>query len=168
MTDTLSVPRIVITALAPEQIRAVYPLMQQADSTLSLSRWLRHARRVAAKPGEGGEGVLVASRSGGATLCGAVCYRREPTISDGPVLTAEHFIAMDYFDPGAVFRALLAELEAVARRSRCSAVRSIVHGKWSGQMAAFTGAGHVSEAVILTKQVAPAAGVTVATGGGVR
>ena len=44
------------------------------------------------------------------------------------VLVAGHFVAVDLLDPGAVLAALVEELDKLAKRLGCAAVRSLVHG----------------------------------------
>jgi len=46
------------------------------------------------------------------------------------VLVADHFVGLDIVDSEAILQALVAELDALARRLRCGAVHSVVREVW--------------------------------------
>jgi hypothetical protein len=102
-----------IDLLSRDQIRSVYPLIREAVVTIDLATWLRFARQLT-------EGRMFP--------CGLFCYRVEDDLKLGKVLTADHFVAVDLLDPGAVLSALVGELDVLAKRLGCQAVRSLVHG----------------------------------------
>jgi hypothetical protein len=114
--------------LSQNQIRSVYPLVREAVPSLDLSAWLRFARQLTgARRGEQC-GIVTARRFGRALPSGLFCYRVEHDLKLGRVLIADHFVAVDLLDPAAVLAALVQELDALARRLECQAVRSLVHG----------------------------------------
>lgn len=160
--DAMVAPRksdLVIQDLAPAHVRAVYPLVLAALPTLSLSAWLRHARRLMA--GEGTRsGIVVAIRPARGLPCGLFCWRRERELAVGEVLRAEHFVALDLLDHDAVLGALVAGLDGLARRLGCTAIRSVVHGQAEAATRPFLAAGHAPQAAVLWKRVSadPAGG----------
>jgi hypothetical protein len=118
----------IIEVLARDQIRAVYPLVREAFPPLDLPTWLRFARQLTG-PHRGGQcGIIAARREGRAFPCGLFCYRVEDDLKLGKVLIADHFVAVDLLDPGAVLAAVVQELDGLANRLGCQAVRSLVHG----------------------------------------
>jgi hypothetical protein len=131
--------------------------MREAAPALSLPSWLHFARPVATAARPGRAGILVAHRRGATHPVGAVCYRRDRDMRSGTMLTAEHFIAVDLLYPEAVIHALLSELDCVASKLRCTAIRSIVHGARAGLIDDLRLSGHVAEGVTFTKKVAAAA-----------
>jgi hypothetical protein len=118
----------IIEVLSRDQIRAVYPLVREAFPTLDLSGWLRFARQLTGPRRSGQCGIIAARREGRAFPCGLFCYRVETDLKLGRVLVADHFVAVDLLDPAAVLVALVEELDDLAKRSGCQAVRSLVHG----------------------------------------
>jgi hypothetical protein len=114
--------------LSRDQIRAVYPLVREAFPTLDLSGWLRFARQLTGPRRSGQCGIIAARREGRAFPCGLFCYRVETDLKLGRVLVADHFVAVDLLDPAAVLVALVDELDGLAKRLGCQAVRSLVHG----------------------------------------
>ncbi len=144
---------VVVAPLSGADVRVVYPLMREAEPTLSLAAWLSYAQRVAALRQSRREGILVACRAGRTLPCGAVCYRRDHDLRYGWCLTAEHFIAVDLLDPRVVLMALLAELEVVAVKLGCTAIRSILHGGRDDLTEDLLLAGHVSDGVTLRKTI---------------
>ncbi len=71
--------------------------------------------------------MIVARRKCHDFPSGLFCYRIDPDPALGMVLAAEHFVAVDLLHPEEVFAALVAELDALAERFGCKAVRNIVH-----------------------------------------
>jgi len=146
---------ITVQMLAPAQIRSVFPLIRQVVPTLDLAGWLRFARPLVnpRRPELGG--IVVAQRPPRPFPSGVFCYRQERDLAHGKTLIAEHFVAIDLLEPEAVMAALLAELDVLARRFDCDAVRSIVHGSSPEIAGGLAAAGHRPEASLLWKQMRP-------------
>lgn len=125
--DASSAPSPLAARLTAAEARPAYPLMQAAMPHLTLSAWLRHARRITGPRSSPARGVLVARRPGG-PLCGAVCYRKVPDLEAGSVLIADHFVALDLLHPESVLAALATGLEHVAGTLGCAEVRALVRG----------------------------------------
>jgi hypothetical protein len=139
----------IIEVLSRDQIRAVYPLVREAFPTLDLSAWLRFARQLTG-PRRGGQcGIIAARREARVFPCGLFCYRVEDDLKLGRVLVADHFVAVDLLDPGAVLAALVDELESLAKRLGCQAVRSLVHGGVPEIAGGLYAAGHRPESAAL-------------------
>lgn len=117
-----------IDLLSRDQIRSVYPLIREAVVTIDLATWLRFARQLTGPRRAGHCGIVTVRREGRMFPCGLFCYRVEDDLKLGKVLTADHFVAVDLLDPGAVLSALVGELDVLAERLGCQAVRSLVHG----------------------------------------
>ena len=146
-------PALHVERLCRSALLTVYPVMREAVPPLSLAHWLRYARKVTAGRDDAPEGVLIVTRRGTPHPSGAVCYRRDHSMTLGAVLTAEHFIALDLLYPQVVLKSLLLELDNVALRLNCTAIRSIVHGARPDLLADLEGAGHQSEGFTLTKTI---------------
>ena len=144
----------IIEELSREQIRSVYPLVREAFPTLDLSAWLRFARQLVG-PRRGGQCGIVAARRGGRPFpCGLFCYRVEADLKLGKVLIADHFVAVDLLDPAAVLTALVEELDRLAKRLGCRAMRSLVHGGAPDVEDGLYAAGHrPEEASLLLKKL---------------
>lgn len=143
----------VIGVLGRDQVRAVYPLIRQAVPTLELSAWLRFARQLTGVRRADQCGIVAARREGRAFPCGLFCYRIEVDLRRGRTLIADHFVALDLLDPGAVVAALVEALEELAARLDCQAVRSVVHGGTPGVADELRAAGHRPEAELLLKEL---------------
>jgi hypothetical protein len=140
--------------LARDQIRAVYPLVREAVSTIDLSTWLRFARQLTGPRRVDQCGIVAARREGRIFPCGLFCYRVEDDLKLGKVLIADHFVAVDLLDPAAVLTALVRELDSLAKRLGCVAVRSLVHGGASDLEGGLHAAGHRPEdASLLLKKL---------------
>jgi hypothetical protein len=135
----------IIEVLSREQIRSVYPLVREAVPALELSAWLRFARRLSGKGRGGQSGVIVARREGRTFPSGLFCYRVELDLALGKVLIADHFVAVDLLEPAAVLAALVEELDRLAKRLGCQAVRSLVHGGAPDLEGGLYAAGHRPE-----------------------
>jgi hypothetical protein len=144
----------IIEVLSRDQIRSVYPLIRQAVPTIDLPTWLRFARQLTG-PRRGAQSrIVTARREGRAFPCGLFCYRVENDLKLGKVLIADHFVAIDLLDPGAVLAALVQELDMLAERLGCHAVRSLVHGGTSAVEDGLYAAGHRPEdAMLLLKNL---------------
>jgi hypothetical protein len=138
-----------VQMLAPDQVRSVYPLIRQAVPTLDLAGWQRFARTVIhpRRPELGG--IVVATRPPRPFPCGLFCYRQEQDLTRGKVLVAEHFVALDLLEPDLVLAALVNELDTLARRFGCAAVRSVVHGSAPDVAGGLAAAGHQPETSLL-------------------
>lgn len=144
----------VIETLAREQLPAVYPLVREAVPSLSLTAWLRFARPLTGPRRSGQCGIVTARREGRSFPCGLFCYRVDHDLSLGRVLVADHFVAVDLLDPGAVLAALVEDLDALAHRLECKAVRSLVHGGTRDVADSLDAAGHRPEdASLLLKRL---------------
>jgi hypothetical protein len=143
-----------IEELTRDQIRSVYPLIREAVPTLDLPTWLRFARQLAG-PRRGSQGGIIAARRAGRVFpSGLFCYRVEDDLKLGKVLSADHFVAVDLLDPGAVLAALVEELDGLAKRLGCKAVRSLVHGGEPSVKDDLYAAGHRPEgAALLLKEL---------------
>jgi hypothetical protein len=139
----------IIDVLSRDQIRSVYPLVREAFPTLDLAAWLRFARQLTG-PRRGGQcGIVAARREGRAFPCGLFCYRVEDDLKLGKVLIADHFVAVDLLDPASVLTALVEELDGLAKRLGCRAVRSLVHGGAPEVEGGLVAAGHRPEGASL-------------------
>lgn len=143
----------IIEVLGRGQIRAVYPLIREAVPTLDLPGWLRFARQLTGARRSEQCGIVAARRQGRAFPCGLFCYRVEEDLRRGRTLVADHFVALDLLDPGAVVTALVEELEGLGSRLGCQAVRSVVHGGTPGVADELRAAGHEPEAELLLKEL---------------
>jgi hypothetical protein len=130
----------IIELLSREQIRAVYPLVREAVPTLDLPAWLRFARQLTG-PRRGGQcGIVAARREGREFPCGLFCYRVEDDLKLGKVL--------------------IEELDSLAKRLGCQAVRSLLHGGAPDLEDGLHAAGHRPEgaALLLKKLLEPSHG----------
>ena len=144
----------IIDMLSRDQIRSVYPLVREAVPTLDLQTWLRFARQLTGPRRSGQCGVVAARREGRLFPSGMFCYRVENDLKLGKVLVADHFVAVDLLDPGAVLTALVEELDGLAKRLGCQAVRSLVHGGAPELTNGLHAAGHQPDgASLLLKRV---------------
>jgi hypothetical protein len=144
-------PPFTVETLAPEQFRAVYPLIRETIPGLDLAAWLRFARQLRAARKSGQAGIVAATRAGRSYPCGLFCYRVDHDLERGRVLIAEHFVAIDLLDPAAVLGALVAELEALGHRLNCNAVRSVVHDAATEVTGGLSKAGHTPDGTLLLK-----------------
>ena len=94
---------------------------------------------------------MVARRQARSFPCGMFCYHTERDLAGGTVLVASHFVALDILDPRPVLAALVAELEALAARLGCSAVRTSVADGAAEVATVLAGAGHRRESQTLGK-----------------
>jgi hypothetical protein len=143
-----------IGVLSRDEIMAVYPLVREAVPALELSSWLRFARQLTASRRGEQCGIVAARREGRTFPSGLFCYRVENDLTLGRVLVADHFVAVDLLDPGAVLAALVEELDELASRLGCTAVRSLVHGGTSDPAESLDAAGHRPEdSMLLLKRL---------------
>jgi hypothetical protein len=139
----------IVEVLSRDQIRSVYPLVREAFPTLDLSTWLRFSRQLTGPRRNEQCGIVAARREGRAFPCGLFCYRVEDDLKLGKVLIADHFVAVDLLEPAAVLAALVEELDGLAKRHGCQAVRSLVHGGAPDVEGGLVAAGHRLEGASL-------------------
>jgi len=118
---------------------------------MTLAEWTRMARRLANPRRSAGAGIMVANRQDRPFPCGLFCYRRTSDPRHGLVLVADHFVGLDIVDPGAILQALVAELDALARRLRCGAVHSVVGEDWPELARSLSAVGHRQESTTFCK-----------------
>jgi len=138
----------------PDQVRMVYPLVREAVAGLDLKTWVSFAQKIAHPKHAAQSGILAVTRAGRGMPCGVFLYRREPHLPEGAVLVAEHFVAMDVVDPQPVVQALVSELDALAKRLGCAAIRVVVPGDASVLRSGLQAAGHRPRGLALWKAVA--------------
>src|SRR5579872_2779373 len=144
----------IIETLGREQLAAVYPLVREAVPSLSLTSWLRFARPLTGSRRGTPCGIVTARREGRSFPCGLFCFRVDDDLSLGRVLVADHFVAVDLLDPGAVLTALVEQLDILAKQLACAAVRSLVHGGARELTGSLDAAGHRPEcSALLLKQL---------------
>ncbi len=147
-------PPFIIQPLSSEQLLSVYPLVREAVPSLERVAWVRFARQLTSARRANPAGIVAAWRQGRNFPCGLFCYRVDNDLQRGRILIAEHFVAVDLLNPQAVLAALVAELEALAVRLDCAAVRSVLHGD-SEVTGGLCAAGHVPEGSLLLKPILP-------------
>lgn len=139
--------------LLPGEAATLFPLMREAVPGIDLKTWLRFARRISRQKRAAQCGIMVVQRRGRSMPCGMFVYHCEDDLAHGPTLVAEHIIAVDMLDPAPVTRALIAELDRLAKQLGCAAVRAMVLGKTSLVAACLGEAGHRPEGAALSKQL---------------
>ena len=85
--------------------------------------------------------------------CGLFCYRVEDDLRLGKVLMADSFVAVDLLDAGVVLAALAQELDTLANRHGCQAVRSLAHGGASSRVGDLSAAGHHHDGSLLLEKL---------------
>ena len=151
--NSLTIADVVVTRIAPGDIRPLFPLMRSVGPELKLSSWLSYSRRMAKVKVGARAGMMVARRRGHGLPCGAVHYRLEHNLRYGHLLTAEHFIALDLLYPHAVLVALFKALDDVATAYGCNAVRSILHDSGVDLLDKICLAGYRRDGMMLTKKL---------------
>ena len=141
--------------LPPEQASAVFPLVREAIPGLNLRAWLRFARRAADPKRAGRDGIIVVVRAPRTMPGGLFVYRKEAELGHGSVLVAEHFVAVDLLDSAPVMQALIAELDLLAKRLCCGAIRTMVLNPTSSTAALLANAGHRPAGSSLWKDILP-------------
>jgi hypothetical protein len=119
-------PDLVVERLRRDELRVSYPLIRYAQPEVDLRNWVRFAWRLVQLEGAARSGIVAARYAGQRFPCGLFCYRREHDLRRGLVVTAEHLVAVDLFDPQPVLAALFRELDALGARLGCDAVRIAV------------------------------------------
>ena len=137
--------------LSPDEVHTVYPLVREVVPTVDLKTWTRIAKRVANPRRADQAGIRVVLRSPRQMPCGLFLYRREDDLTHGPILVAEHMVAIDVLDPQSIMSELVGELEALAERLGCSAIRTMVLGQATLAASGLYAAGHRPEGATLWK-----------------
>ncbi len=132
----------------------MFPLVREAIAGVTLRDWLRFAKRAANPRRAQHKGIIVVVRRPRVLPCGLFVYRRDNDLTRGAVLVAEHFVAVDVLDPEPVMTALVAELDTLARRLGCTAIRTMVLNPHSLVASGLHAAGHRQEGASLWKDVA--------------
>ena len=146
--------------LPPEQASTVYPLVREAIPGLDLRAWLRFARRACDPRRAGREGIITVVRSPRTMPCGLFVYRKEQELGHGSVLIAEHFVAVDLLDAEPVMHTLIGELDTLAKRLGCGAIRAMVLNPASLTAVQLASAGHRPAGGSLWKDVDASHGCT--------
>lgn len=145
--------RSITTApLPPEQIPQALPLIQTVQPDLDLRTWRAFAQQLAA-PEAAAEHGIVAARGENGYLLGLVTYRIRRESGCGPVLLAEHFVALDLIDRAPVATALIAALDQVGHRHGCAALHAILPRSQAGLLDSFRAAGYRPDGTVLCKRI---------------
>ncbi|ODU60136.1 MAG: hypothetical protein ABS99_03100 [Acetobacteraceae bacterium SCN 69-10] len=128
-------------------------MIREALPGLDLKTWLRFAHRIAQPRRPGQSGIIVVHRRPRPLPCGVFTWRCEHDLVHGEILIAEHFVAVDLLDPAPVMAALVAELDLLARRLGCTAIRTVVPGQGALAITRLHAAGHRHEGEMLWKVV---------------
>jgi len=137
--------------LTQDQALLVYPLVREAMPSLGLKAWLSFAKQLTNPRRSAQEGIMVVQRQPRPLPCGLFLYHREQDLVHGPILVAEHFVAVDVLDPEPVLRALLNALDSLAARLECTAIRTMVLGQSSFVESGLHAAGHRPQGTTLWK-----------------
>lgn len=140
-------------ALQPPQAATVFPLVREVLPGLDLKAWLRFARNAARRSQSAQSGIVVAYRDQRVFPCGMFTWRREADLAHGPLLVAEHFIAVDVLDPEPVMAALVEALDRLAVQLGCAAIRSVLPGEGALAGANLRAAGHRAQGATLLKKL---------------
>ena len=127
-------------------------MIQAALPEVPLEAWLAFARALVEQQDRLETGIIsIVSEQG--YIAGLSSYRVHRSLTHGQSLTADHFVAMDMFDRGAVVHALAEAVEALARERQCGAVHTTLLEKNSADdtAAALARCGHRVESVRLCK-----------------
>ena len=100
-----------------------YPLVREAAPEVTLDQWRCYARALI-RPQRGRQSGIITLRCENNYLRGLFSYRVVPDLLLGRTLAIDCLVVSTLFSPGEVADALLAEVERLARRHRCAAVRA--------------------------------------------
>lgn len=140
------------------QAAMVYPLIRESVRGLTLRAWMRFAKTLAMARRSRDGGVMVIRRVARPHPCGLFLYRREQDLAHGPILVAEHVVAMDLLDPGPVMTALVEQIDLVARQMGCAAIRTVLLGSGGVLSDRLAMAGHAPDGETLWKKLPEVAG----------
>ncbi len=134
-----------VTHVERDQVAATYPLVREIMPDMARTDWLRFARRATAPSITRSSGIMIARDEGQPFPSGLFCYHTILDPKYRTVLCADHFIALHVLDPAPVVDALIAELDRLAERLDCAAIRSLVHAGGSELAKRLIRTGHVVE-----------------------
>ncbi len=137
----------------PGDVRTVFPLVREAVPGLELRDWIKYARPVTNPRRAARAGIVAVRRVPWPLPCGLFLYRRDTDLGYGPVLATEYFVALDVLDAAPVVRALTGEMDALARRFGCSAIRALVRRHSPAVDAGLREAGLTAEGSMLWKRL---------------
>jgi hypothetical protein len=115
-------PNLILEHPTRHGLRAAFPLIRLVEPEVDLRSWLRFAEPLVRSRGRR-RGVVTVRYDGQAHPSGLFCFRLDRDLRHGEVLTAEHLVVLDLLDPAPLLSALLGELEVLAERLGCGAVR---------------------------------------------
>lgn len=138
-----------------DQVRTVFPLVREAVPGLDLKTWLLFSRRILRPRRIADSGIIAVRRAARSLPCGLFIYHCEKDLAHGSILVADHFVALDVLDPQAVMRALTQELELLANRLQCGAIRANVLCEGSLVEAGLQAAGLNRQGATLWKRLPP-------------
>jgi hypothetical protein len=139
--------------VSADQVRTVFPLVREAVPGLDLKTWLAFSKRILRPRREPDSGIVAVRRNARSLPCGMFIYHREKDLTHGAILVADHFLALDVLDPPAVMRALTQELEQLANRLGCGAIRATVLSEGSLAEAGLQAAGLNRQGATLWKRL---------------
>jgi hypothetical protein len=122
VTDMQGARTLVVERPGREGLRVAYPLIRLVEPEVDLRSWLSFAAPLVRGRGTR-HGVVTVRYSDQAHPCGICCFRRDRSLRHGEVLTADPLVALDLLDPVPLLSALLGELEVLAGRLGCRAIR---------------------------------------------
>ena len=140
----------------PDQVNTVFPLVREAVPGLDLATWVDFARKQTNPRRAAQAGIVAVRRIPRPMPCGLFLYRTEHDLAYGPTLATEYVVALDVLDPAPVVSALTVEMEALARRLGCRAIRATLREHSAAIEAGLRDAGLIAEGATLWKLLAPA------------
>ncbi len=160
---------LITKPLSGKLVDQAFPLVQAALPSVDLEQWRHFAGQLICPEAPDNTGILSVLTEQG-YIAGLSIYRIEPSLAHGPVLIADHFMALDLFNRAAVVNALADFLEDLARRRGCTALHTHIpekDGVWQGPadglVSILRDRGHAIESLRLCKQFGNAAQLTVGT-----
>lgn len=145
--------------LTPDRIGQAFPLIQATVPDVTLDDWRRFAMTLMT-PREPRPAGIMTVLSELDYIAGLCIYRVEHDLRHGWALAADHFLALDPFNRGAVVLALVEALEALARENGCAAVHTsvperctTVQANGRGLIEILCSLGHEIETVRLCKRL---------------
>ncbi len=120
-----------LTALTPDRVKAVYPLVRHHNDSIDLDTWSDFATplidglQADRRPSTG---IIVATRRGAAR--GMFVYMRLPHLGLGRALLVPHAFCAEMLRTRPLWALLLGEMIAIAGDLDCAMVRLVVHPPW--------------------------------------
>ncbi|MDD9904641.1 MAG: hypothetical protein OXT06_13810 [Rhodospirillaceae bacterium] len=138
-----------IRSLSRNNAAKAYPLVQAACPEVSLDAWINYAARLTGSmPSASAAGIVVAECARG-YIHGLFSYTVRFILNHQAVLTVENFIAVDFGDRDAATKALIADMDRLARDHGCSTIHThipndgaILYPGKSGTQNCLRAAGH--------------------------